>query len=239
MTCINALQSITGLVGYWPFEEGIGTTTLDYSGNNNTGTLTNTPTWVAGKFGNGIQFVSASSQYVSVGTTGFPTGANPLTLSTWVYITANPANYYFIVSYGTNSAHAQICIAIKTSAGSSYFDIYDAASDNLLPTALSLNQWNHLVLVYNGTTSVTAYQNNVSQAITLTGNLSILSSGNSCYVGRYAGGLYLDGITDEIRVYNVALTSGQGSQIYNAGICGGGPFTKLYGATGLNTGTGI
>ncbi len=35
----------TGLVAYWPFEEGTGTSTADTSGNGNTGTLTNGPTW--------------------------------------------------------------------------------------------------------------------------------------------------------------------------------------------------
>ena len=38
-----------GLVGYWNFDEGSGTTAADSSGNNNTGTLTNGPTWTAGK----------------------------------------------------------------------------------------------------------------------------------------------------------------------------------------------
>jgi type II secretory pathway pseudopilin PulG len=35
----------TDLAGYWPLEEGTGTTTADQSGNGNTGTLTNGPTW--------------------------------------------------------------------------------------------------------------------------------------------------------------------------------------------------
>src|SRR5690606_37741696 len=34
-----------GLVGYWTFDEGSGTSAYDSSGNSNTGTLTNGPTW--------------------------------------------------------------------------------------------------------------------------------------------------------------------------------------------------
>ena len=37
--------SETGLVGYWNFEEGSGTTTTDQTSNGNDGTLTNGPTW--------------------------------------------------------------------------------------------------------------------------------------------------------------------------------------------------
>ena len=33
----------------WHFDEGTGTSAADYSGNSKTGTLTNGPTWVAGK----------------------------------------------------------------------------------------------------------------------------------------------------------------------------------------------
>ena len=45
------LQNESGLVGYWRFEEGTGTTVEDLSGNGNDGTLTATnvplglPTW--------------------------------------------------------------------------------------------------------------------------------------------------------------------------------------------------
>ena len=35
------------LIGYYQFEEGSGTTTIDESGTGNTGTLVNTPTWTA------------------------------------------------------------------------------------------------------------------------------------------------------------------------------------------------
>lgn len=39
------LTGSTGLVGYWKFDEGSGTSAADSSGTANTGTLNNTPTW--------------------------------------------------------------------------------------------------------------------------------------------------------------------------------------------------
>ena len=44
----------TGLVGWWKFDEGSGTAAGDSSGNNNTGTLTNGPTWTTGKIGGAL-----------------------------------------------------------------------------------------------------------------------------------------------------------------------------------------
>ena len=44
-------QGSLGLVGYWRFDEGSGTTTADSSGNGDTGTLSGEVSWVAGKIG--------------------------------------------------------------------------------------------------------------------------------------------------------------------------------------------
>ena len=52
---IDVNGSITeGLVGWWKFDETEGTVAYDSSGNGNDGTLTNGPTWTAGKFGGAL-----------------------------------------------------------------------------------------------------------------------------------------------------------------------------------------
>jgi hypothetical protein len=49
-----------GPVGWWKFDERIGTSANDSSGNANTGTLTNGPQWVSGKIGQGLSFDGAT-----------------------------------------------------------------------------------------------------------------------------------------------------------------------------------
>src|SRR3989344_5236105 len=51
-----ALVPPLGLVGYWKFDEGTGTSAGDSSGNGNTGTLVNSPSWVTGKVGGALSF---------------------------------------------------------------------------------------------------------------------------------------------------------------------------------------
>ncbi|MFZ3099668.1 MAG: LamG domain-containing protein, partial [Minisyncoccales bacterium] len=46
-------------VAQWDFDEGEGTRAFDVSGNNNTGVLTNGPTWVEGKHGSALSFDGA------------------------------------------------------------------------------------------------------------------------------------------------------------------------------------
>ena len=54
-----------GLVGWWKFDEGSGTTAYDSSGNGHDGTFMGDPQWVAGKFGGALEF-DGSADLVNV-----------------------------------------------------------------------------------------------------------------------------------------------------------------------------
>lgn len=58
-----------GLVGYWKMDESSGDAT-DYSGNSITLTNNSSTTFVGGKFGNGSEYVPASTQYFSAAASG-------------------------------------------------------------------------------------------------------------------------------------------------------------------------
>ena len=71
-TTISPIYNPSGLVGYWNFNEGSGTTANDISGNGYNGTLSGpAPAWVAGKIGNALQFApnfpTITNQDVSLG----------------------------------------------------------------------------------------------------------------------------------------------------------------------------
>ena len=74
-----------GITGYWPLDEGSGSTTSDASGRGITGTLVNSPTWESGtncKYGNCLSFASSSDQYVSFGQVSLSTAGDSYSL--WV-----------------------------------------------------------------------------------------------------------------------------------------------------------
>ncbi len=90
------LQS--GLVAYWPFNDGSGTNLTDAAPADPTadnGTLRNSPTWLSGadgKFGAGLQFDSALSQDVALPVGGdLEPATNALTLSAWVKLDQLPS----------------------------------------------------------------------------------------------------------------------------------------------------
>ncbi|MHC4494231.1 MAG: hypothetical protein ACYSYM_00240 [Planctomycetota bacterium] len=90
-----------GLVGYWPLDEGGGTTTADASGNGNDGTL-NAPKWDAGKFGSALNF-DGVDDYVDLGNPPIlDFGTGDFTVSAWVKTTV-PAGETVYGNGGDNS----------------------------------------------------------------------------------------------------------------------------------------
>jgi len=87
----------SGLISRWNFEEGSGSTANDSAGSN-TGTLVNSPTYVAGKVGSfALSFAKASSQGVTVpySATLAPT---QLTLAFWMKENGTPVAFDTLVS---------------------------------------------------------------------------------------------------------------------------------------------
>ena len=52
----NDINKISGLVGWWKFDETSGIVAYDSSGNGHDGNLTNGPTWTTGKIGGALSF---------------------------------------------------------------------------------------------------------------------------------------------------------------------------------------
>ena len=90
------------LSGFYPMEEGSGTVLLDTSTGTHHGTLVNTPTWVRGKCGWGLNFAPGSSEYVNLGSPIIG-DANVFTMLFWVQ-TVNAADYIIVYA----EAHATL-----------------------------------------------------------------------------------------------------------------------------------
>src|SRR4051794_40252197 len=71
----------TGPVAAYSFNEGVGTTAADASGNGNTGTL-NGATWSTGKFGSGLLFNGATN-WVTIPHATLLNLTSAMTLEAW------------------------------------------------------------------------------------------------------------------------------------------------------------
>ena len=113
-----------GLIGYWAFEEGTGTTANDASGQGNTGTLTNmdpSTDWVSGKAGNGsaLDFgIETDEKYVtSASLQTLIEDTDKVTISAWVKA-SNLSSIKIITDTSLTSR-----LRLSTNGGNAVFNI--------------------------------------------------------------------------------------------------------------------
>src|SRR5262249_52168566 len=82
-----------GLVAAYGFNEGTGTTTSDYSGNGNNGTLINGPVFVAGKNGNALSFDGVNDYVLVPNSSSLDISGTKIAVSLWVNIVNGTTDY--------------------------------------------------------------------------------------------------------------------------------------------------
>jgi hypothetical protein len=202
------------------FEDGSGTTATDSSGNSNTGTLVNTPTWVTtGRFGKALLF-NGINQFVRV------TDANSLrltqsfTLSAWVQPAASLATFKAVIykDGGSNESPYSLYGVIGSFGGCTaggYTGIVtvngangpEYSACNSLP--LQTGVWTHIAVTYdNATGQLKLYRMGaLVQTTAASGYMepSTVATPLDLRIGGSEFGENWQGLIDEVRVYNKAL----------------------------------
>lgn len=216
----------SNLVGWWQFGEGSGTSTADASGNSNTGTLHNGPTWTtSGVYGDALTFASASSQYVQVADASSLDLSGSWTVSTWVNLSSLPAsgNNYMLVGKDNNNDTLNYGLEVSNTAGTYSWEACFADSSNnyhctSYAATINTGSWYLITGTWDGTT-LTLYVNGTSVATSTPGHLpysaccAALTMGWNYSQTTYA--YYLSGTLDDVRVYNTKLSSTQVAALYN------------------------
>src|SRR5439155_12187098 len=206
-------QAITssGLVAYWKFDEGTGTTAADSSGNGNTGTLTNGPVWTAGIAGNALYFDGTDDNVMVMDSNSLDL-SNAFTLSAWVNPASAFTDFRSILAknykYYLYASGAGFCGDGSPLGG--LFEVMDTVVCQ--PSPLPVNTWTHLTVTYNGST-LTLYRNDAAVATaSVSGTLS--PSTETLQIGASQYGEYFQCLIDEVRVYNRALSATEIQTIY-------------------------
>ena len=200
----SALADVLGgLVADWHFDEGVGTSTADSSGNNNTGTLVNAPTWVLpGRIGSAaLAFDATNQQYVTVANAGSLNPSSAITLAAWVNAADWGGNRRILQKGNSDNQYRFLA---ENGVLKFHLNGVNTVTAPLPPT----NVWIYLAATWNGAT-MTIYTNGqieVAQAaggtITITTDPLTIGTKN----GSTAMGDYFNGVLDEVRVYNRALS---------------------------------
>ena len=206
-----------GLVGYWSFDDASGTVATDFSGNGNTGTLTNvaapataTSGWGSGKLGGGINF-DGTNDYVTIPNT---TAMDSTSLSVCAWVKpAGFSNYQNIFAKTGSDNFEQIGLLVNGSGQVSF----QLGSSGTFAGSLTLNAWNFVCGSANASTG-TLYINGASIASSANSGHYYSVTPLTIGVTYYAGfSRYFNGSIDDVRVYNRTLSATEIISLYNAG----------------------
>lgn len=223
-------------VGWWKLDEGTGVSAADSSVNNNDGNLVSSnpgAMWVSGHTGQVGDYAlhfNGSSEYVRCAErTGSGPGTYPaelmpsnFTVSCWLnldsfeYFSSFVGNGidsgadecgFFLYNYGWVGDNGQdFGLAIRTESGMSYVET---------PSIYNTGTWYHLAATYDGQYVKIYVDGFVAAGPTdVGGPIRWISASSGNYPERFAIGvwkdpgyeLWVDGIIDEVRFYNYALS---------------------------------
>jgi glucose/arabinose dehydrogenase len=194
----------TGLVGAWNFNEASGTAALDSSGAGNPGTISGA-TRTTGRYGGGLAF-DGVNDWVTVADAN-SLDLNRMTLEAWVRPNALGSwRTVLLKEQAGQLAYALYASADNGRPSGHVFTTGDIALEG--PSVLGLTTWTHLAMTWDGST--TRLYANGSQVATaalagnaIASNLPLRIGGNGVW------GEWFNGVIDEVRVYNRALSAAE------------------------------
>lgn len=178
---------------------------------------------LGGGINKAVKLTSSGSQYINIGNKTSLISTT-ISIELWVKLLDSLSDYEGIytnkydVNYGIN-----ICIE---RAGSIHYiaallgngsDFRYLTAENTLP---QINTWYHIVVTHDGVTNEAKIYVNGNLEGTTTFGLAYYTNSDPTIIGKfYTGydGLFLNGIVDEVRVYNRVLSSTEVSYNYNNG----------------------
>ncbi len=207
---VQAYTPFVGLIGHWRFDDGSGTTAIDSSVSSNPGTLVNGPTWTAGRVGGAVSF-DGTDDYVTVANEATYDVTGNLTVAAWIKVDTFTKQWQSIVTKGDsawrllrNNLTDALCFA---GTGLTADTVYGTRNVND-------GQWHHAVGVYDGTRLSLYVDGTLDASAASTG--AIGTNNYNVFIGEnaQATGRQFDGLIDDVRVYNRALSATDVSALY-------------------------
>jgi len=195
-----------------PMNEGSGSVVYDYSRYRNNGQIVGA-NWTTGKFGKALSF-DGVDDYVEVPDSESLNITSAITISAWVYYKENPSEWPAFVSKYSSSKGYLLWQRTNLKIA---FGVWDESGNEHYAGEIILTEgWHHLVGVYDPSLpsdNVKLYVDGKQTGVTsdFTGKISV--SPNPLYIGRVMD-LYFNGIIDEVRIYNRALSEEEIKSLY-------------------------
>ena len=199
------------IVGLWLFDEGQGGTVKDSSGNGNDGVIEGA-VWVNGQFGSALKFDGETTRVVipSSDSLNVP---EQVTVEAWIFPTELHDDINAVAQkWGDISNRRQYQLGAIGAEGTARFYVSHTGIDNQRPIGeeIPANKWTHLAGTFDGQTIRVFINGKLSAELESPGGLH--QSDLDFFIGgygpdeEYTKNRHFNGIIDEVRVSDVALT---------------------------------
>lgn len=181
--------------GLWHFNENTGTATADSSGYGNNGLIHNA-TWTTGKFNSGLQF-DGVDDYVEIPDSASLDITNEITVEAWVKrgtLNATDAEH-IVMKFGSYYLHIKPNGHLRGAIWGK-----DIEGNISIPE----NEWHFVAATYDGK-YVRLYVDGIADNF-LNSSGTIPLTNNPLYIGKPSFGKSFNGVIDEVRILNRALT---------------------------------
>jgi len=204
-----------GLVGYWSFDEGGGSTAHDSSGHGHHGVIYGNPEFVPGASGTALELDAVDDYVLIPENTPALNPETAITLVAWFRGSAPWGNNSPIFDKGFAShqpPYYQYHLGIAI-----YRFSFDLALEgqwrHLVNGAWRVGVWHHVAGTYDGSTQI-LYVDGQEVARQITSG-DMTNYGKLLHFGKFGNlDYYLKGAIDELRIYNRALSQDEIRQLY-------------------------
>jgi|GEM_PF-6614926 len=207
----------SGPIGYWKFDEGSGSTVADSSGHSISGTIRNfnENQWVDGKYGKALSFNVAN--YVDFGDVNSLEGLPAETITAWIKIndfSGSLSEFHTIVSKGRGE-HLDLFVLQN---GHVLGFVERGKQSNPMPlngqTILEQGKWYFVASVYDGS-KISLYVNGNLDGSTQAQLGETINNEKEFQIGKSnTDNSYFNGVIDEVRIYNRALSADEIQKLY-------------------------
>ncbi|MFC1636580.1 C25 family cysteine peptidase, partial [Planctomycetota bacterium] len=221
------------LVGWWKFDEMSGSTTVDSSGNGNHGTLVGAPEWVAGVTGGALYF-DGSGDYVDCGNGSTLNITEEITVACSFKVDEFDKMWQTIIAKGDDSYRIS-----RLSEGDELHWCGEGLTVWRIDGTSNVNdeQWHHVAGVYDGAMMYLYVDGILDRSLHSSGQIN--TSTYNLFIGENSENTsrYFDGLIDDVRIYNTALTGEEVNSLKNGAFFSLPPGLSLDISTGQISGT--